>query len=46
MAGKIRRNSVQDSGNWNGGLFTDNGNELSNGERFLVGDQLWEIDYN
>ena len=34
------------SGSWNNGLFTYNGNELADGERFQVGSQLWEIDYN
>ncbi|MGA0041090.1 MAG: PEP-CTERM sorting domain-containing protein, partial [Pirellulales bacterium] len=34
------------SGTWNSGLFTYNGNELADGERFAVGSQLWEIDYN
>jgi len=34
------------SGNWNGGLFTYDGNELADGERFSVGSQRWEIDYN
>ena len=34
------------SGSWNGGLFTYGTNELSDGERFSVGSQLWEIDYN
>jgi hypothetical protein len=33
------------SGSWDGGLFTYN-NVLSDGERFLVGNQQWEIDYN
>ena len=31
---------------WNGGLFTYNGTVLADGERFSVGSQLWEIDYN
>lgn len=34
------------SADWNGGPFTYNTNELADGERFLVGSQLWEIDYN
>ena len=34
------------SGSWNGGLFTYGANVLSDGERFVVGTQLWEIDYN
>jgi autotransporter-associated beta strand protein len=34
------------TGGWNGGLFTYDGNELADGERFSVGSQLWEIDYN
>jgi hypothetical protein len=34
------------SGNWNGGLFTYGTNELADGERFSVGSQVWEIDYN
>ncbi|MFM8497202.1 MAG: autotransporter-associated beta strand repeat-containing protein, partial [Planctomycetia bacterium] len=34
------------SGSWNGGLFTYGSNVLTDGERFTVGSQLWEIDYN
>jgi autotransporter-associated beta strand protein len=34
------------AGAWNGGLFTYGGNVLSDGERFMVGEQQWEIDYN
>ncbi|MGB8852129.1 MAG: autotransporter-associated beta strand repeat-containing protein, partial [Pirellulales bacterium] len=34
------------SGSWNGGLFTYGTNELADGERFMVGAQQWEIDYN
>jgi fibronectin-binding autotransporter adhesin len=34
------------TGAWNSGLFTYDGNELADGERFLAGSQLWEIDYN
>jgi hypothetical protein len=34
------------SGAWNGGLFTYGGNVLSDGSRFNVGSQQWEIDYN
>ncbi|MFM8497300.1 MAG: beta strand repeat-containing protein [Planctomycetia bacterium] len=34
------------SGSWNGGLFTYNGTALTDGSRFTVGSQLWEIDYN
>jgi len=37
---------VNYTGNWNGGLFTHGSNVLSDGERFVVGSQLWEIDYN
>jgi len=31
---------------WNGGLFTYGTNELADGERFTVGSQVWEIDYD
>ena len=34
------------SGNWNGGLFTYGSSVLSDGERFMVGSQQWEIDYD
>lgn len=34
------------SGSWNGGLFTYGSTELTDGSRFLVGAQEWEIDYN
>ncbi len=34
------------TGSWNNGLFTYGGNELADGERFFVGSQQWEIDYN
>jgi fibronectin-binding autotransporter adhesin len=34
------------SGTWNGGLFTYNGTVLADGDRFFVGSQEWEIDYN
>jgi autotransporter-associated beta strand protein len=34
------------SGSWNGGLFTYGSNVLSDGERFMVGSQQWEIDYD
>jgi len=34
------------SGSWNGGLFTYNGTALTDGSRFTVGTQQWEIDYN
>jgi autotransporter-associated beta strand protein len=34
------------SGAWNNGLFTYNGNELADGDWFLVGSQEWQIDYN
>ena len=34
------------SGTWNGGLFTYGANVLTDGERFTVGSQEWEIDYN
>jgi len=34
------------SGVWNGGLFSYNGVELTNGSRFTAGSQLWEITYN
>jgi hypothetical protein len=34
------------TGGWNNGLFTYDGNELADGERFFVGSQQWEIDYN
>jgi hypothetical protein len=30
----------------NGGLFTYGANVLADGERFMVGEQQWEIDYN
>jgi uncharacterized protein with beta-barrel porin domain len=33
------------TGTWNTGLFTYNGQELTNGSRFMVGSQMWEIDY-
>jgi hypothetical protein len=33
------------TGTWNTGLFTYNGQELANGSRFMVGSQMWEIDY-
>jgi autotransporter-associated beta strand protein len=34
------------AGAWNGGLFTYNGSVLADGDRFTVGSQEWEIDYN
>ena len=34
------------TGTWNNGLFTYGTNELADGERFAVGSQIWEIDYN
>ena len=34
------------SGTWNSGLFTYNGTELTDGARFFVGGQEWQIDYN
>ena len=34
------------SGTWNGGLFTYNGTPLTDGSRFTVGSQQWQIDYN
>jgi autotransporter-associated beta strand protein len=34
------------TGTWNGGLFTYGGNVLSDGSRFTVGSQQWEIDYD
>jgi autotransporter-associated beta strand protein len=34
------------SGAWNNGLFTYDGNELADGDWFLVGSQEWQIDYN
>lgn len=37
---------INDSGAWNGGLFTYNGTVLADDGRFRVGDQRWEIDYN
>ena len=37
---------VNYSGSWNGGLFTYGSNVLSDGERFSVGSQVWEIDYD
>jgi len=33
------------TGTWNEGLFTYNGQTLTNGSRFFVGSQMWEIDY-
>jgi autotransporter-associated beta strand protein len=33
------------TGDWDGGLFTYNSQELTNGSRFMVGSQMWEIDY-
>jgi hypothetical protein len=33
------------TGNWNGGLFTYNTQTLTNGSRFFVGNQMWQIDY-
>jgi fibronectin-binding autotransporter adhesin len=33
-------------GSWNNGLFTYGTNVLTDGERFMVGAQQWEIDYN
>jgi len=33
------------TGTWNTGLFTYNGQTLANGSRFMVGSQMWEIDY-
>jgi hypothetical protein len=35
-----------DTGNWNGGLFTYQGNELANLETFSTGLNFWEIRYN
>ena len=37
---------INDTGGWNGGLFTYDENELTDGERFSVGSQQWQIDYN
>ncbi|MEX0689251.1 MAG: autotransporter-associated beta strand repeat-containing protein [Pirellulales bacterium] len=34
------------SGVWNGGLFSYEGQELTNGSRFTAGSQLWEITYD
>jgi fibronectin-binding autotransporter adhesin len=34
------------SGTWDGGVFTYNSQPLTDGSRFAVGSQLWEIDYN
>jgi autotransporter-associated beta strand protein len=34
------------SGVWNNGLFTYNTTPLTDGSRFFVGSQEWEIDYN
>jgi len=34
------------SGTWNGGQFTYDGNVIPDGERFFVGSQEWEIDYD
>jgi len=34
------------SGVWNGGLFSYNGQTLTNGSRFTAGSQLWEITYD
>ncbi len=34
------------SGTWNGGVFTYNSQPLTDGSRFSVGSQMWEIDYN
>ena len=34
------------AGAWNGGLFTYSGSVLADGDRFTVGSQEWEIDYN
>jgi len=33
------------TGTWNNGLFTYNTQTLANGSRFMVGSQMWEIDY-
>jgi autotransporter-associated beta strand protein len=33
------------TGTWNTGLFTYNTQTLANGSRFMVGSQMWEIDY-
>jgi hypothetical protein len=33
------------TGAWDGGFFTYNSQTLTNGSRFMVGSQLWEIDY-
>jgi hypothetical protein len=33
------------TGTWNNGLFTYAGQTLTNGSRFFVGSQMWEIDY-
>jgi fibronectin-binding autotransporter adhesin len=37
---------VNYSGTWNGGLFTHDGTVLADGDRFFVGSQEWEIDYD
>jgi autotransporter-associated beta strand protein len=34
------------AGTWDGGLFTYDGTPLTNGSRFVVGNQAWQIDYN
>ncbi|MFM8275170.1 MAG: PEP-CTERM sorting domain-containing protein, partial [Gemmata sp.] len=34
------------SGTWNGGLFTYGGTVLTDGGKFFVGSQEWEIDYD
>jgi len=54
LAGLATQPFVEDStvfaminytGTWNGGLFTYNSQTLTNGSRFMVGSQMWEIDY-
>ena len=37
---------INDTDGWSGGLFTYDENELTDGERFSVGSQQWEVDYN
>jgi hypothetical protein len=37
---------INDTDGWSGGLFTYDENELTDGERFSVGSQQWQIDYN
>lgn len=37
---------VNYTGEWNGGLFTVNGNAIADGGTFVVGANTWMIDYN